>query len=133
MRASSAPYYGPGVDSSGALGGMIQPRPESPYSQFVAGDQSIRSASLTSIVEMYQGKSSDAIIQPIRSPCSVYYDYIEEFEKRLPEQVQFGSPVCSPLEDVKDLVRESAMQDANIDIDTENKGTVSYERLCGTN
>ncbi|RGP61958.1 hypothetical protein FSPOR_9628 [Fusarium sporotrichioides] len=121
MRTSSAPYYGSGIDSLGALGGKIQLYPESPYRQFVAGDQSVRSASLTSIVEMYQGKSLDDSVQPIRSPCSVYYDYIEDCEETFPDQLLNGSPVCSSDRDVKDMSKENTVQDASIEIDIENK------------
>ncbi|KAL6924704.1 hypothetical protein FSST1_001978 [Fusarium sambucinum] len=80
IRTSSAHYYESVLDSSE---GLIQVYPESPYSQFVAGDQSIRSASLTSIVEMYQCRSPD----PIRSPYSVYYDYTEEGDEGFPDQL----------------------------------------------
>ncbi|GKT97815.1 hypothetical protein FLAG1_00185 [Fusarium langsethiae] len=122
MRTSSAPYYGSGIDSLGALGGTIQLYPESSYRQFVAEDQSVRSASLTSIVEMYQGKSLDDSVQPIQSPCSVYYDYTEDCEETFPDQLLNGSPVCSSDRDVKDMSKENTVQDASIEIDIENKG-----------
>ncbi|QPC73855.1 hypothetical protein HYE68_004607 [Fusarium pseudograminearum] len=96
--------------------------PESPYRQFVAEDQSIRSASLTSIVEMYRGKSSDGSVQPTRSPCSVYYDYTEDCEETFSDHLLNGSPVCSPGEDLKHMSKENAIQDASIEIDTEDKG-----------
>ncbi|PTD10345.1 hypothetical protein FCULG_00008261 [Fusarium culmorum] len=122
MRTSSAPYYRSGADSSGALGDMIQLYPESPYRQFAAEDQSIRSASLTSIVEMYRGKSSDGSVQPTRSPCSVYYDYTEDCEETFSDHLLNGSPVCSPGGEFKHMSKENATQDASIEIDTRDKG-----------
>ncbi|RGP62871.1 hypothetical protein FLONG3_10093 [Fusarium longipes] len=55
------------------------------------------------------------------SPCSVYYDYTEEFETRFPDQVHFESTVSPQLVDVKNAINESAMREASIDIDIENK------------
>ncbi|KAF9765808.1 hypothetical protein IL306_001832 [Fusarium sp. DS 682] len=48
------------------------------------GDQSIRSASLTSIMDMYHGRTPDDDMQPLRSSSSFYYDYTEEFDKGTP-------------------------------------------------
>ncbi|KAK6704556.1 hypothetical protein SNK05_008472 [Fusarium graminearum] len=121
MRTSSAPYYRSGADSSGALGDMIQLYPESSYRQFAAEDQSIRSASLTSIVEMYRGKSSDGSVQPTRSPCSVYYDYTEDCEETFSDHLLNGSPVCSPGGEFKHMSKENATQDASIETDTRDK------------
>ncbi|KAH6978514.1 hypothetical protein EDB82DRAFT_576855 [Fusarium venenatum] len=115
IRTSSAHYYESVLDSSE---GLIQVYPKSPYSQFVAGDQSIRSASPTSVVEMYQCRSPDGSTQPIRSPYSVYYDYTEERDEEFPDKLSNESPVCSPGGNFKNISPGNAVQDASGEIDT---------------
>ena len=132
MRSSSAPYCGSGVDSPGASGDIVQSPYTSTYRQFVAGDQSARSASLTSIVEMYQGKSPSGLKQPIRSPCSFYYDYTEEFERGIAGKVGHG-PVAHPPQGTSlDLFRDHAMKDASIETDYQGKDRKNHERLTDT-
>ncbi|KAG8666043.1 hypothetical protein FPOAC1_010845 [Fusarium poae] len=118
MRTSSSHYYESVLDSPE---GLVQLYPESPYSQFVAGGQSIRSASLTSIVEMYQCRSPDGSTQPIRSPCSAYNDYTEENDETFPSQLRNQSPVYSPGGDVNDILPENAVQDASRGINTSRR------------
>lgn len=60
-------------------------------------DQSVRSASLTSIVEMYQRPMTAGSAAPaLRPGCSFYYDYSEEFEKPAPlvPKTEPQIPIC---------------------------------------
>lgn len=132
MRSSSEPYYGSGRGTPGALDGMVQPSLESPYRQFAAEDQDIRSPSLTSIVEMYQGQSSDGVVHHMRSPRSHFYDYSEEFDQGSPEQLQYGSPAYPPQSQVKDLSGGCTIEDTRRRIGAETKGTVNYKWLYDT-
>ncbi|KAF5000644.1 hypothetical protein FGRMN_1577 [Fusarium graminum] len=94
QRPSSAPYFGSGASPSRTPSETLYPPSKSPYRQHVAGDQSIRSASLSSIVEMYHGRSP---AQPPRSPGSFYYDYTEEFDNQPSGGYANPSVVGSPL------------------------------------
>ncbi|KAK5990443.1 hypothetical protein PT974_08711 [Cladobotryum mycophilum] len=60
-----------------------------------SADQSTRSASLTSIVEMYNRPiTGGSNPQPLRSAGSFYYDYTEEFENQPPPDVELEIPIC---------------------------------------
>lgn len=60
----------------------------------ISTDQSMRSASLTSIVEMYQRPVTSGRNDPsLRSTGSLYYDYSEEFEN-VPPLLDPASPLC---------------------------------------
>lgn len=86
-RASPGPcHFGPGPGRirtpSSSLSGMSRP-----HDRHRAGstDHSVRSASLTSIVDMYQRPiTSGSAGPPLRSGGSFYYDYSEEFDKPAP-------------------------------------------------
>ncbi|POR36155.1 Uncharacterized protein TPAR_03639 [Tolypocladium paradoxum] len=86
-KASPGPYhFGPGPSRirtpSSSLSGMSRP-----YDRHRAGstDHSVRSASLTSIVDMYQRPiTAGSTGPPLRSGGSFYYDYSEEFDKPAP-------------------------------------------------
>lgn len=103
-RSSSAPYCGPGANPSRTPRKIFYPPSRSPHHQHLAGDQSLRSASLTSIVEMYQGRSPEGSIQPLRSPGSFYYDYSEEFNAKYPDEYGYASLICSPPGDTIDTL-----------------------------
>ncbi|KAF4344760.1 hypothetical protein FBEOM_1302 [Fusarium beomiforme] len=94
-RSSSAPYYGSRANPSRRPSGAGYPPPKSPYRQSIPGDRSIRSASLTSIVDMYHGRTADGGIQPLRSPNSFYYDYTEEFDKGTSSEFEYALPTDS--------------------------------------
>lgn len=95
-RASPGPYYmSPGPCQSRTPNSYRAPTPRNvERSRRVSNDQSIRSASLTSIVEMYQRPiTSSRNVPPLRSTGSFYYDYTEEFEKDEPP-AEPASPLC---------------------------------------
>ncbi|KAF5665926.1 hypothetical protein FHETE_6468 [Fusarium heterosporum] len=102
QRPSSAPYYSSGAGPSRTPSETLYPSFKSPYRQHVAGDQSIRSASLSSIVEMYQGRSP---APPPRSPSSFYYDYTEEFDRQPSDGYANPSVVGSPLRETNKPLR----------------------------
>lgn len=61
-------------------------------------DQSSRSASLTSIVEMYQRPMTSSSTCPaIRSNATVYYDYTEDFNDTSPAEVRESEMPLSPV------------------------------------
>ncbi|TXC10149.1 hypothetical protein FocTR4_00005087 [Fusarium oxysporum f. sp. cubense] len=75
------------------------------------GDQSVRSASLTSIVDMYHGRTPDDATQPLRSPSSFYYDYTEEFDKGFPSGFEYASPIGSPQGHTTVILRRDDMEE----------------------
>lgn len=96
-RSSPGPYYGGyGPSRSRTPGSPFSWTPRPPYRQRASSaDQSTRSASLTSIVEMYQRPTTaSAMGPPQRSPGSFYYDYSEGFEKQVPPAVESRVPLC---------------------------------------
>ncbi|KAH7023261.1 hypothetical protein EDB80DRAFT_35469 [Ilyonectria destructans] len=95
-RASPGPYYhGPGPHRSRTPNSMIHCGPRPPRRQQDCSDQSVRSASLTSIVEMYQRPMNMSRQgPPLRSTGSFYYDYTEEFETDPQQGPDLSSPLC---------------------------------------
>ncbi|RSL72823.1 hypothetical protein CEP54_000773 [Fusarium duplospermum] len=92
---SPGPYqYGPGPGRSRTPNRMQYWGPRPQYRQTSSSDHSIRSASLTSIVEMYQGMPLDTNMPPARGTGSFYYDYTEEFENEAPYDPEYAAPLC---------------------------------------
>lgn len=94
-RFSPALYhrgYGPRVRTPSS---PVSWTPRPAYGQTASSvDQSSRTGSLTSIVEMYQRPSTAGIVPPLRPPGSFYYDYSEEFETRVPRTMEPNIPLC---------------------------------------
>ncbi|PHH73991.1 hypothetical protein CDD80_3433 [Ophiocordyceps camponoti-rufipedis] len=96
-RASPGPYQlGPGRTRtpSSSISGRSRPYDRHRGS---SADYSPRSASLTSIVEMYQRPATASSTVPaIRHGGSLYYDYTEEFEKpaSLVPRTDLQAPLC---------------------------------------
>ncbi|KAH7172457.1 hypothetical protein DER46DRAFT_623186 [Fusarium sp. MPI-SDFR-AT-0072] len=110
-RSSSAPYYGSRANPSRRPSGAEYPPSKSPYLQYMPDDQSVRSASLTSIVDMYHGRTPDDATQPLRSPSSIYYDYTEEFDKGFPCEFEYASTIGSPQGHTTGIVRRDDMEE----------------------
>jgi hypothetical protein len=70
---------------------------------------------------MYQGRSPGGLKQPIRSPCSFYYDYTEEFERGIAGKVEHGPIAYSPQGRSLDLFRDHAMKDGSTETDYQGK------------
>ncbi|KAH8179991.1 hypothetical protein LIA77_01510 [Sarocladium implicatum] len=127
-RFSPAPYYEgyggprartPGSISSGTPVSYLRPRRGS-------NDQSVRTSSLTSIVEMYQVPYNSPKSTQLRSMGSFYYDYTEGFENESPVAPTLPAPVCPvpqrsdssvrPLvlsEDIEDVLDSSPIRGSN--------------------
>lgn len=68
-----------------------------PFDRYQRGstDQSTRSASLTSIVEMYQRSLTNELEYPLpKKNSSFYYDYSEEFDSVSKYQSRLKAPIC---------------------------------------
>ncbi|RCI15628.1 hypothetical protein L249_3602 [Ophiocordyceps polyrhachis-furcata BCC 54312] len=95
--ASPSPYnLGPGHirSPSSSISGRSRPHDRHRGSSV---DHSPRSASLTSIVEMYQRPATASSgVAALRPGGSFYYDYTEEFEKPAPlvPRTEFQAPLC---------------------------------------
>ncbi|SCN75406.1 uncharacterized protein FFB20_04841 [Fusarium fujikuroi] len=112
-RSSSAPYYGSRANPSRRPSGAGYPPSKSPYLQYMPGDHSVRSASLTSIVDMYHGRAPDDTMQPLRSPSSFYYDYTEEFDKGFPCEFEYASTISSPQGHTIGILRRDDMEETD--------------------
>ncbi|KAF5630844.1 hypothetical protein F52700_7063 [Fusarium sp. NRRL 52700] len=112
-RSSSAPYYGSRANPSRRPSGAGYPPSKSPYLQYMPGDHSVRSASLTSIVDMYHGRTPDDVTQPLRSPSSFYYDYTEEFDKGFPCEFEYASTIGSPQGQTPGILRRDDMEETD--------------------
>ncbi|KAL7901314.1 hypothetical protein HDV63DRAFT_413779 [Trichoderma sp. SZMC 28014] len=87
-----------------------QPSRNQPYPT----DQSTRSASLTSIVEMYdKPATSNQSCAPPQSTGSVYYDYSEQFEDRPPWDIDVDVPL-HPIPQRAENIRQSLLLMDNI-------------------
>ncbi|KAL7927623.1 hypothetical protein ACQKWADRAFT_9044 [Trichoderma austrokoningii] len=87
-----------------------QPSRGQPY----PADQSTRSASLTSIVEMYDKPStSNPNCAPPQSTGSIYYDYSEQFEDRPPWDIDMDVPL-HPIPQRAENIRQSLLLMDNI-------------------
>ncbi|KAF4460524.1 hypothetical protein FALBO_12695 [Fusarium albosuccineum] len=94
-RVSPKPrHYSPGSGRSRMQSTMPYWVASSQCRQTSSSGQSIRSASLTSIVEMYQGMSPNRDVLPPRSPRSFYYDYTEEFDTESTYELEHAVPLC---------------------------------------
>ncbi|KAF4985394.1 hypothetical protein FDECE_16584 [Fusarium decemcellulare] len=94
-RVSPKPrHYSPGSGRSRMQSTMPYWVASSQCGQTSSSGQSIRSASLTSIVEMYQGMSPNRDVLPPRSPRSFYYDYTEEFDTESTYELEHAVPLC---------------------------------------
>ncbi|KAL7909268.1 hypothetical protein GGI35DRAFT_493262 [Trichoderma velutinum] len=78
-------------------------------------DQSTRSASLTSIVEMYDRPvtSNSNCAPPLQSPGSFYYDYSEQFEDQPPWDMDLDVPL-HPIPQRAENIRHSLLLLDNI-------------------
>ncbi|KAF5558230.1 hypothetical protein FMEXI_459 [Fusarium mexicanum] len=112
-RSSSAPYYGSRANLSRRPSGAGYPPSKSPSFQYIPGDHSVRSASLTSIVDMYHGRTPDNATQPLRSPSSFYYDYTEEFDKGFPCEFEYVSTIGSPQGHTIGILRRDDMEETD--------------------
>ncbi|KAF5577317.1 hypothetical protein FPCIR_12202 [Fusarium pseudocircinatum] len=111
-RSSSAPYYGSRANLSRPSGAGYPPS-KSPYFQYMPGDHSVRSASLTSIVDMYHGRTPYDALQPLRSPSSFYYDYTEEFDKEFPCEFEYASTIGSPQGHTIGILMKDGMEETD--------------------
>ncbi|KLO80018.1 uncharacterized protein LW93_7464 [Fusarium fujikuroi] len=125
-RSSSAPYYGSRANPSRRPSGAGYPPSKSPYLQYMPGDHSVRSASLTSIVDMYHGRAPDDTMQPLRSPSSFYYDYTEEFDKGFPCEFEYASTISSPQGHTIGILRRDDMEE------TDTAPPASFKAQCGS-
>lgn len=132
-RSSSAPYYGSRANPSRRPSGAGYPPSKSPYLQYMPGDQSVRSASLTSIVDMYHGRTPDDSTQPLRSPSSFYYDYTEEFDKGFPSGFEYASPIGSLQEHTTGILRRDDMEETTTAPSASFKGMTSADEFDETN
>ncbi|RBR02674.1 hypothetical protein FVER53263_08092 [Fusarium verticillioides] len=112
-RSSSAPYYGSRANLSRRPSGAGYPPSKSPYLQYMPCDHSVRSASLTSIVDMYHGRTPDDASQPLRSPISFYYDYTEEFDKGFPCEFEYASTIGFPQGHTIGILMKDAMEETD--------------------
>ncbi|KAF4438910.1 hypothetical protein FACUT_4538 [Fusarium acutatum] len=141
-RSSSAPYYGSRANLSRRPSGAGYPPSKSPYLQYVPGDHSVRSASLTSIVDMYHGRTLYDATQPLRSPSSFYYDYTEEFDKGFPCEFEYASTIGSPQGHTIGILSRDDMEETDAAppasfkgmtfADTYNGGLSSFPEPCCT-
>ncbi|KAF5020626.1 hypothetical protein F66182_7333 [Fusarium sp. NRRL 66182] len=115
-RSSSGPYHNGLAPNSRTPSEMFYPSSRSPYRQPIAGDQSIRSASLTSIVEMYRGIPPNGTRQPLRSPGSFYYDYTEEFETETPDELDYTRPSYSFSDNSRGIRRSNLWGEGDIEL-----------------
>ncbi|KAM0253600.1 hypothetical protein ACHAQJ_007229 [Trichoderma viride] len=103
---SYAPAPGQGRTPNSAVGWA--PR-QSNRHQRVSADQSTRSASLTSIVEMYNRPvTSNSNCAPLRSAGSFYYDYSEQFEDQPPWNFGVDVPL-HPIPQRAENIRRSLL------------------------
>ncbi|KAL7792932.1 hypothetical protein V8C37DRAFT_409838 [Trichoderma ceciliae] len=110
-RTLHAPYsYAPGpcqVRTPSATMGWAPRQPN--RHQRGSTDQSTRSASLTSIVEMYdRPATSNSTCGPPRSTGSFYYDYSEQFEDQQPWDVDLDIPL-HPIPQRAENIRRSLL------------------------
>ncbi|ODA77362.1 hypothetical protein RJ55_06990 [Drechmeria coniospora] len=97
-------------------------------------DQSVRSASLTSIVEMYQRPTTACSTgQPLRSAGSFYYDYSEEFDKPAPLNpfAELEAPICPIPQRAGSSIQPMVLRDdtqAHLDTDTSPDGDLHLPR-----
>lgn len=78
-------------------------------SQPCSTDQSTRSASLTSIAEMYDKPiTSNSNCAPLQSTGSIYYDYSEQFEDRPPWDIGVDVPL-HPIPQRAENIRQSLL------------------------
>ncbi|KAF5578233.1 hypothetical protein FPANT_10073 [Fusarium pseudoanthophilum] len=125
-RSSSAPYYGSRANLSRRPSGAGYPPSKSPCLQYMPGDHSVRSASLTSIVDMYHGRTPDDASQPLRSPSSFYYDYTEEFDKGFPCEFEYASTIGSPQGHTIGILTKDDMEE------TDAAPPASFKAQCGS-
>ncbi|CAM1506602.1 Fc.00g062430.m01.CDS01 [Cosmosporella sp. VM-42] len=114
-RASPGPYYvGPEPTRVRTPNSSLSWTPRPPESQHQRGsaDHSTRSASLTSIVEMYQRRAHPSRTgPPLRSTGSFYYDYTEEFETEHPQDAEIAAPLCPIPQRAGSLRRPMVLRD----------------------
>ncbi|KAL6788289.1 hypothetical protein J3E68DRAFT_416489 [Trichoderma sp. SZMC 28012] len=106
------PCYARGPNSSLPWGFARQPNRH----QRGSIDQSTRSASLTSIVEMYDRpmtSNSNCAPPPVQSPGSFYYDYSEQFEDQPPWDMDLDIPL-HPIPQRVENIRHSLLLLDNI-------------------
>ncbi|PFH57930.1 hypothetical protein XA68_14370 [Ophiocordyceps unilateralis] len=119
---SPGPYnFGPGHirTPSSSVSGRSRPYDRHRGSSV---DHSPRSASLTSIVEMYQRPATASSAVPaLRPGGSFYYDYTEEFEKPAPlaPRVERQDPLCPVPQRAGDGSRPMVLrEDSQVHLDT---------------
>ncbi|KAF5970742.1 hypothetical protein FCOIX_10207 [Fusarium coicis] len=126
-RSSSAPYYGSRANFSRRPSGAGYPPSKSPYLQYMPGDRSVRSASLTSIVDMYHGRTPDDASQPLRSPSSFYYDYTEEFDKGFPCEFEYASTIGFPQGHTIGILMKDGMEETDAAPPASFKGPSTHD------
>ncbi|KAM5377006.1 hypothetical protein ACJZ2D_005208 [Fusarium nematophilum] len=93
-RASPVPYhYGTGPHRSRTPNSLPYWNPRPQFRQPSSSDQSIRSSSLTSIVEMYQRMQPSIAAPSLRATGSFYYDYSEEFDTETQYDLEYAVPL----------------------------------------
>ncbi|KAF7546355.1 hypothetical protein G7046_g9324 [Stylonectria norvegica] len=96
-RASPGPYYHVSMPNRVRTPNSTvswTPKPSGRHDR-ESTDQSVRSASLTSIVEMYQSPMNiSRTAPPLRPTGSFYYDYTEQFETEAPPEFELVTPLC---------------------------------------
>ncbi|RFU76101.1 hypothetical protein TARUN_6130 [Trichoderma arundinaceum] len=129
-RALRSPYsYAPGPYQIRAPNSSMTWAPrQSSQHQRGSIDQSTRSASLTSIVEMYDRPvTSNANCAPIQSPGSFYYDYSEQFEDQPPWALDLDVPLHPIPKRAENIRRSLLLMDdiqGSFDISDNDSGSV---------
>ncbi|KAH8128389.1 hypothetical protein LI328DRAFT_151297 [Trichoderma asperelloides] len=103
-------FYIPGSCHARSHNPAMAWAPMQPYrNQPCPTDQSTRSASLTSIVEMYDKPvTSNSNCAPLRSTGSIYYDYSEQFEDRPSWDIDVDVPL-HPMPQRAENIRQSLL------------------------
>ncbi|KAL7950773.1 hypothetical protein V8C42DRAFT_359630 [Trichoderma barbatum] len=133
-RTLHSPYlYAPVPCQARALSSLPWGMPRQPNRhQRGSTDQSTRSASLTSIVEMYDRPvtSNSNCAPSLQSPGSFYYDYSEQFEDQPPWDVDLDTPL-HPIPQRVENIRRSLLLMDNIQGSFEEGG--NYPDLLKSN
>ncbi|KAI5465989.1 hypothetical protein BGZ63DRAFT_120145 [Mariannaea sp. PMI_226] len=136
-RVSPAPYhYGLGFNRSRTPNSAFRSSHRSPRVYQDSSDQSVRSASLTSIVEMYQRQLHPSRAMPIlRSAGAFYYDYSEDFEPGPEQDYGYIVPLYPAPQRTKSIGRPMLRQEGSqlpLDVqDTLSEGQMVKEDKDG--
>ncbi|KAH6898351.1 hypothetical protein B0T10DRAFT_472376 [Thelonectria olida] len=130
-RMSPGPHYQvPGPSRSRTPNSVVYGGPRSSRRQYDSSDQSVRSASLTSIVEMYQRPILPSRAgTPIRSAGAFYYDYSEDFDTGPEQELGYMVPFCPVPQRVDSFHRPMILrEDGQDDLDVDNVPPVAQAK-----